>query len=167
MRSERASNHDGGEPNTAAAVHRDPLPLADSCLIHYRAEGRCEAAAERRGCREAQLIRQPNHIVIRAVNRDVFGERSPMCEARLELMIADLLISRATRPAQAARAHERNGDAIADVAAGDELPFGRNHARKLMTRHVRHTNVRIVPHPPVPIAATKTGCLDSDNDTIL
>jgi hypothetical protein len=90
-----------------------------------------------------------------------------VCEARLELVIADLLIARSTGPAGAAGTDERHGDPIADVPASHELAFGRYHARQFMARYVRHANVGIVSHPAVPITSANAGRFDGDDHAVI
>ena len=109
-------------------MHDDPLTLGNAGLIHHRAKRRGEATAEARGGLEAQLIGQADQIEVGARERDVLREGAPLREARLELVIAHLLVAGAARPAAPARTDERHGDPIADLPPGYELARGGYHA---------------------------------------
>ena len=117
-------------------MNGDPLPRARLALIDDGAKGGGEAAtkAGRRVKREG--FGQRDEIEIGLVDRDEFGERPPMGEAGLELMVADLLISRLTLGAFAAAANERNRHAIA------RLPFPARPCRRLR----RRLQVRVPAH---------------------
>ena len=68
---------------------------------------------------------------------DLLGKATPVGETGLELVIADLLVARAARPASAAGADEGHGDPVAHAPPGHECALGRNNARELMARHMR------------------------------
>ena len=63
----------------------------------------------------------------------------------------------ATRHAHSARADERYRDSLPHIPTGDAFALCGNNTRQLVARHVRQSNVGIVPHPSVPIAAAKSG----------
>src|SRR5690242_9160612 len=111
-------DHDRREPDTTAAVHGDPLTFGNAGLIHYCAKRSGETAPEACGGLESQLIRQSDQIEVRSRDRYVLREGAPVREARLELVIAHLLIARAAGPARATGADKRYGDAIAHVPSG-------------------------------------------------
>src|SRR5262249_53588103 len=101
------------------------------------------------------------------MNRDVFRETAPVCEAGLQLMIANLLIAAAARRACATCTHERHFDPIAHVPSSYEFAFGCTDARQLVARNMRYANVRVVSHPTVPIASAQSGRLDADDYAIV
>lgn len=101
------------------------------------------------------------------MNRDVLCEATPVSEAGLELVIANVLVARPAEPARAARADEGDGDSIANVPPGHEFAFGCNHARQFMSRHMWNANIGVVPHPTVPIASANAGRFDGDNHTVI
>jgi len=88
-------------------------------------------------------------------------------ETGLQLVIADLLISRAARPACAAGADEGYCDSITDLPTNDVFALGSDLAGKLVPRNVRHANIRVMPHPSVPITSAKTSRFDSDHHAII
>lgn len=90
-----------------------------------------------------------------------------MREAGLQLVIADLLISRAARPACAAGADEGYCDSITHLPTSDAFAVGSDLAGKFVPRNVRHANIRVVAHPSVPITPTKTSRFDSDHHAVV
>ncbi len=68
--------------------------------------------------------------------------------------------------AMAAAGHEGHGDAVADLEAAHIPADGSDRAGKFVARHMRQRDVGIVPHPAMPVAAAKSGCLDLDDDAI-
>jgi hypothetical protein len=74
-------------------------------------------------------------------------------EARLKLVIANLLIARCALWASATAAHKRNRDAISDFPLAYIFANRRDYASKFMAGHVRRVNIRVVSNPPVPVAA--------------
>ena len=103
---------DRREPHAAAAVDRDPIARTYAALGHHGAIGRREAAAEARRGHEVHRIGQPDHVQVGAADCDELGERAPAAEARLELVVADLVIAGQAARALAAGAHERDRDAV-------------------------------------------------------
>jgi hypothetical protein len=90
-----------------------------------------------------------------------------MCEARLKLLIADLLIASAARPARAARADKRHRDPIVNVPPGHEFALRGYDSCELVAWHVWHPNIGIVSHPAVPITSAKTGRLHGYHHTVV
>src|SRR5690348_2405290 len=164
---ESSCNHNRGESDTAAAVDCDPLPFGDARLVHHCAKRCGETTPQARGSCETQLIRYTHQIKIRAMDGDVLGEGAPVRETGLQLVIADLLISRAARPACAAGADEGYCDSITDLPTNDMFALGGDLAGKLVPRNVRHANIRVVPHPSVPITSAKTSSFDGDHHAVI
>ena len=95
--------------------------------------------------------------------RDIFGERAPGGEARLELVLADLVVAGGAFEAAAAAGDERHGDAVADLPARHPRCRRRRPCRPVRgPAHAAGVMSRIVPHPAVPVAAAKPGRLDLD-----
>jgi hypothetical protein len=74
-------------------------------------------------------------------------------KARLELMIAHLVIAGNTLPANTTGADEWNCDPFPDLPSRYALTDLGNDARKLVSRHMRQNNIWVMTHPTVPIAA--------------
>src|SRR3546814_11519121 len=95
-----------------------------------------------------------------------FGKRCPMGETGLELVGANLLVSRMTLGAAAATGDERNRHAVTDPEA-PHVASGRHHlAGRFMARHMRQADIRIMAHPAMPVAAAKTARADPDDDAV-
>ncbi len=160
---QRAGDHDGREAHPAAAVHRHPLPTRHPALVHQRPKRGGEAAAQAGGGHVVQPVRQAHQVGVGVIDGHVFGEGSPPGEARLELVVAHLLVARLALWAGAAPAHEGQRDALAHPPAGDLLAGGFHHAGQLVTGHVRQADVRVVAHPAVPVAAAQAGGLHAQD----
>ena len=90
-----------------------------------------------------------------------------MREAGLELVGTDLLIAgMALRTTTAAR-DERHSDAVANLEALHAVADRDYAASQLMARHMWQLDVRIVPHPAMPVAAANSTCADLDHDAAL
>ena len=87
-------------------------------------------------------------------------------EARLGLVLTDLLISCVTFRAGAAAADKGHRDPVADLPSGHVPANGRDVACQLVAGNVRQPDVRVVAHPAVPIAAADAGGLDLDDDAM-
>ena len=154
------------QPHAAAAVHRDVLPWTHATLLHHRAERRREAAAQRRGGRERQLVRQRHQVDVGLLQRDQAGERAPVGEPRLRLRGAHLVVADGALRAAAARADERDGDAVADRPAPHARAHGSDGAGELVPRDVRQPHVAVVALPAVPVAAAHAGRADLHDDAV-
>src|SRR6185295_2896750 len=99
--------------------------------------------------------------------RDVLRERAPVREARLELVIAHLLIPGPTGPASAACADEGHRDPVAHTPPSDLLACGNDFSGELMARNVGYANVCVVSHPAMPVATAKSGRFDGDDHSIV
>ena len=75
------------------AAHRHPVAGTHAALVDDGAERGDKAAAEARGRFEVKLLRQGDEVRVRVIDRDIFRKRSPGGEARLELVLADLMVA--------------------------------------------------------------------------
>ncbi|MFD2350762.1 hypothetical protein ACFSTC_17715 [Nonomuraea ferruginea] len=89
----RGGDHDGGQADAAAAVHRDPLARPHLGDLVDRAEGGGEPAAERGRGRVRHLFRQRDQVDVGVVDRHQLGEGAPVGEPRLRLPLAHLLLA--------------------------------------------------------------------------
>ena len=78
-----------------------------------------------------------------------------MRKAGLKLVITDLVVARVTLWASSATTYKRQRDTIAGLPVGNVLANSFDNAGKLMSWHMRKADIRIMPHPAVPIAATQ------------
>ena len=91
-----------------------------------------------------------------------------MGKAGLGLMVTDLVIAGAALQAGAAGTHKWDGHAIAPFPLGDPVSDLLDSPGQLVARHVwKFTDVRIVPHPAMPITATKPGGFNLYNNAII
>ena len=88
----RVANHDCRQTNASAPVNRYPLSGRGLALIYDRTKGRRKAATQTGRRSEIQLLRQTHKIRIGVMNGHKLCKRSPVCETRLKLVLADLLI---------------------------------------------------------------------------
>ncbi|MNE23122.1 hypothetical protein D3C80_1163650 [compost metagenome] len=86
-----------------------------------------------------------------------------MGEAGLELRFADLLVAGAALMAVAAAGNERHGDTVAGLEAGDVLADCGDDAGEFVAGNMRQADIRIMPHPAVPVAAAEAGRLYLDD----
>ncbi|MEY9198085.1 hypothetical protein ABIA16_003201 [Sinorhizobium fredii] len=159
-------DHDRRKTDAAAAVHRHPFTASDAGLVGDRPEGCGEAAAEAGGGRKIHALRQVHEVLLGEVECDIFGEGTPMGEARLELRLADLLVAGAAFAAAAAAGNEGHGHPVADLVVEDAAPGGGDRSGQFVAGHMRQADVRVVPHPAVPVAAAEPGRLDLDDDAV-
>jgi hypothetical protein len=89
----RVGDHHRREADPAAAVHDDPFAGRRASLHNHGTERGDEAAAEARRVDEAQALRQRNQVDVGVGERDVLGEGAPGGEARLEVVVADVLVA--------------------------------------------------------------------------
>lgn len=147
-------------------MHRDPFARLHPALVDNGSKRSDEAAAEAGGGGEFHLVGQAHKIGVGMFDGDIFGKRAPAGEARLCLVLADLVIARITLEAAAAADGERHCDALAGLPACDLLARGDDDAGKFMARHVRQRDAFVMTHPAMPVAAAQTGRLDLDDDAI-
>ena len=83
-----------------------------------------------------------------------------MGKPRLKLLVTDLVVARVALRASAAAANKRQRDAISGLPIGDTRANSFDDSGKLMARYVRQANIRIMPHPAVPIASAQACCSD-------
>src|SRR5207248_220145 len=81
-------------------------------------------------------------------------------------MIADLLMARQTLGSTTASDREWHRDPIARLTSAHLRPKHLHHASELVPGHMRQPDVRIMPHPTVPIAATNAIRFDSNDHAI-
>ncbi|GGK30096.1 hypothetical protein GCM10008955_24800 [Deinococcus malanensis] len=82
-----------------------------------------------------------------------------MRETGLKLAVAHLLVSGLTFVAAPAAGDERHGDAVACSPFADVPTHSDHSPREFMARNMWQGDVRVMPHPPVPVAAAHAGGL--------
>ena len=145
-------DHDRRQADAAAPMHGDPFAAPQTPLINNSPKGRGKPTAKAGGGVKAHAVRQGNQIQIGLRQGDIFRKTAPMGKAGLELRIADLLVSGMAFGATAAGTDKRNGDPVPQFPATDPSPECGNRARQFVARHMRQFDVRVMPHPAVPIA---------------
>jgi hypothetical protein len=91
-------------------------------------------------------------------------ERSPVGKPGLELSVAHLVLASSAGLALAARADERSSNPVTDLPSLYPRSDLGDHARELVARDVWESDIRAVPHPPVPVTTAQTsGCHLNDN----
>jgi hypothetical protein len=147
-------------------VNSHPLSGGGFALIYYRTKGRCKPATQTDSRSEIQRLRQAQKIRIGVMNRHKLRERSPVCETRLKLIIANLLIPRCALRAGATAAYERHRHAIAAFPLSHVFANRRDNSGQFMTGHVWKLNIRVVSDPAVPVAATNTSSHNLDYNAV-
>ena len=100
------------------------------------------------------------------LDADIFCERAPAGEARLRLVLADLMVAGVAFEAAAAADREGHGDAVAGLPAAHLLAGGDHDAGQFVAWDMRQRDAVIVAHPAMPVATAKARCLDLDDDAI-
>ncbi len=149
-------------PQPCTATHSAGLHAA---LRHDRAIGGREPASECRRGHEVELVRQRDQVDVGLGDRHELGERAPMREPGLLLVVAHLLVAGKALLAPAARADERHRHAVADLPRRDLGADLLDHPGQLVAGNVREPDVGVVSHPAVPVAAAQAGRLDPDHRT--
>jgi len=164
---ERPADHDRREADAAATVDHKPLFRLDFSLCHDRPKRGREATTQAGSGFEGHRFGQRYQVRIRIVDGDILGVRSPVCEARLGLSVADLLVAGGALFASPAGADERYRDPVAGPESGNVTPDGLDDPGKLVSRHVRQPDVGIVTHPAVPVTAADAGRLDLEYRAVI
>ena len=86
-----------------------------------------------------------------------------MRKAGLKLVVANLVVARLALRTGATAAHERHRDAVPGFPVGDIGAHRLDNSGKLVSWHMRQANLRIVPHPAMPIATAQARCLDRND----
>ena len=89
-----------------------------------------------------------------------------MGEARLELRLADLLMAGMAFRASPAGRDEGHGHALARPKTLHVPPDRRHDPRKFMARHMGQADVRVVPHPAMPVAPAQPRRHHLDHDAV-
>src|SRR5690606_17664103 len=89
---------------------------------------------------------------------DIFGKRAPMGKTSLLLKFTHLLIVIPAVVTAAAGLDKRSSHPLTGFPSPDFRSQLHDDACKLMTRHMRQTDVRIVSHPTMPVAPANPGC---------
>ena len=89
-----------------------------------------------------------------------------MGEAGLKLVVADLLVPGMALRAVPAAADKRHRHPLTDLEPIDLAAHRLDRARKLMAWHMRQRDVRIMPHPAMPVASAHARRLHPDHDAM-
>ena len=89
-----------------------------------------------------------------------------MGEAGLELVVADLLVAGQAFGTATAAADERHGDPVPGLPSRHVPAHGFHHPGQFVPRHVGQSDIRVVTHPAVPVAAAHAGGLDTHHDAM-
>ena len=166
VRPHRMGDHSRRQPHPAAAVDDDPLAGCSASLHHHRPERRDKAASQARRGHEVQRFRHAHQVDVGVRDGDVLRERSPRRESGLEIVVADVLVAGETLRATAAAHRERHSHAVPEFPAAGFLANGFDHTGQFVPWHVWQMDVRIVPHPAVPVAPADAVRLHTDDDAI-
>ena len=86
-----------------------------------------------------------------------------MGEPGLKLAVAYLMISRQALGTATAAANEGQRDPVSGFPVYDIRANGFDDTGKLMARYVWKANIRIMPHPAMPIAPAQACCSDGNH----
>ncbi len=151
-------NHHRRQADTAAAMYGQPLTGRYLALIHHGAEGGRKPAPQAGGGGKVEVPGKRDQVNVGLVNRDIFGEGSPVGEARLCLVATHLVVAGLALGTEAAAADKGSRDPVADFKATHVGTNCLDGTRKLMARDVGQLNTRIMTHPAMPVAAAYAGC---------
>jgi hypothetical protein len=133
-------------------------------VVDHSSVGGGETAAETGRGLEGHVVRHPNEVDLRMIDGHKFCERSPVGEPGLELSVTHLVFAPSAGLALAARADERSRDPVTEVPSLYPRADLGDHAGEFMARDVWESDIRVVPHPPVPVTSAQTsGCHFNDN----
>lgn len=90
-----------------------------------------------------------------------------MGKARLELMIADLLVARQAGNAMAAADYKGHGNPLAQLPVPDIFTDSHNGACQLMSRHMGKLYIGIVTLPAVPVTPANARGIDGKHDPVV
>ena len=137
-------------------VEAHPFTGSRPALIHNCAKRGGETAAEAGGGHEVHVFGQGDEVQIRVMDGHIFCERTPMSEAGLKLVVADLLMSCMALRTATAPTDEGDGDPVTDLPFADGTADSGHGPCQFMSGHMRQFDVVIMPHPSVPVAAADT-----------
>lgn len=144
-------------------MHSNPLTRGHAPLCNKRAKGRRKPATKARRRAILHFLWKPDEIDICIMYTYILRERAPVRKSGLELVIADLLIAGYALRTRSTTTHKRKRNPIALFPACHIFPNILNYAGEFMPWDMRQCNVRIMPHPPMPIAPTKPRCHYTNN----
>ena len=153
---EGGRDHHRRQPHAAAAVDRDPVPGPHLPVGGQGAVGGGEAAAERRGRDEVQVVGQRDDVEVGRRYGDQLGERPRHGEPRLRLVRAHLGVAGRAVVAPPAAADERHGHPLAHPARRHLRADRVDDAGVLVSGHVRQRH-RVVSLPGMPVGAADAG----------
>jgi hypothetical protein len=161
-----AGYHDRREADTAAAVDGHPVAGADLGLRLEGAEGRREAATQARCSHGIHGLGEAHEVHVGVVDGDELGEGALVGEARLELVVADLLLAAPAGLAVSAAGHEGHGHPLAALPILNVLAYLDDGAGQLVPWHMRQFDVGVVPLPAVPVAAADACGVHLQDDAV-
>ena len=156
-------DHDGGEPQPAAAVNRHPFPRGHPPLADHGAVGRGETAPKDGGRREIHPLGNPHQIDIGMAHSHAFGKRAPVGQAQLKGVVADLVMSLPALGATAARAGNGHGDPVAGEPFRNMGAHRFDHPGHFMAGNVRRTDSGLAAHPALPVAEADARGFDTND----
>jgi hypothetical protein len=165
-RSQRHTDHDGGQTDAPGAVNRQPLPRFRAPLLDYGSPGRGEPASKAGRRDVVDAVRKRHEILRRMVHMDQLGKGPPPGETRLLLMVTDLLMAGEALGTATAPGDERNRDPLAHPPTPDRSAKLLDDPGQLMARNMGQGDVRIMPTPAVVITAAHAGRGHADDGTV-
>lgn len=147
-------------------MDRHPLSFAHLSLIHHGPKRRREATSEAGADHEADGVRQADQVDVREIHRHEFGERTPMCETRLELTVTNLVVALQAVHTLPATATERQRYALSRAPFRYISTHCLHDAGEFVTRHMRSLDHRVMAHPTVPVTPAQAGGANPDHNAV-
>ena len=94
-------------------MHCDPLASRNTPLVSHSPKGGHEPASKACSHGIIKFVWQPDQVDVCIIKGHIFCKGAPVCKARLELMVAYLVISGLALGASPASADKRNRDPVA------------------------------------------------------
>ena len=148
-------------------MHGNYLSGGYFALINHTTETGGKAAAEARRGGEFHIVWKCNQVGVGIVDGNILRKAAPMGKARLELVVADLMVAAVAFRAMSASRYERDGDPVALFPAFDVLANPDNGTGKFMARYMGQLYIGIMAHPAVPVAAAQSSRTDLDHNAII
>src|SRR5664280_1523897 len=112
-----------------------PVAALGPAMVDHSSVGRDETAAETGRGLQGHVVRHPNEVDLRMIDRHKLRERSPVGEPGLELSVTHLVFTPSAGLTLAARADERSRDPVTEVPSLYPRADLGDHAGKFMARN--------------------------------
>ncbi|VXC05575.1 hypothetical protein ARTHRO8AJ_410078 [Arthrobacter sp. 8AJ] len=160
---EGLGDHDGAEPHAACPDDGNPFIGFQAGPASQRTVGSGEPASQAGGCLEADALGNCHEIGVRRVDHHLPGKRTPVREARLLLLRANLCVAAEAPLARATALDERCGNPVAGRPLRHSRANTGNDTGEFVARDMRQRYI-VMSCPGMPVAAAEPRRNDADDD---